>query len=81
MDYSKGNSFADLITAVEWKRREREQKPFRENYVTVNSRWKPPLYAYPRLGALLGGVLSLIVFGLLQPWITGTPRSWPWVLG
>jgi hypothetical protein len=49
--------------------------------VASNSRWKPPLYDYPRLGAVLTGVLALIVFGLLLPGATGTPRSWPRIIG
>ena len=46
----------------------------------VNSRWKAPLYDYPKLGALCGAVFALVVFRLLQPRITGTPPNWPFVI-
>lgn len=46
----------------------------------VNNRWKPPLYDYPRLGALSAVVIALAVFGLLLPRIAGTPPNWPWVI-
>lgn len=43
--------------------------------------FRPPLANHPRLGALMIGLLALLIFGGVIPWLTHEAPRWPTVIG